>query len=385
VKRHPGPYLALLCLLALASGPARAEPIETSATHAFLMDATTGAVLLNKNGDQPMAPASMSKMMTTHMLFDALRERRLSLTDTLPVSENAWRKGGAKTEGSTMFLPLGSRVKVEDLIRGIIVQSGNDACIVVAEGLAGSEDAFAAAMTKKAHQMGMTSSTFRNATGWPHPEHRTTARDLATLALHTIRDFPEYYRYYSELDFTYNNVRQENRNTLLRRNMGVDGLKTGHTQESGYGLTASAIRNGRRLILVINGLEKMKHRGEESEKLLEWGFREFDNYALFKGGETVEEASVWLGTSAQVPLVVDTPLTLTLPRKARLDMKATVRYQGPIPAPVRKGTEVGKVIVSAPGVAPIEVPLKAGADVERLGLVGRLRAALSHIVFGHAS
>lgn len=385
MNRPPSLYLASLLVAVLMAAPVRAEPIETAASHAILVDATTGAILLDKNADELMAPASMSKMMTTHMLFEALNERRVVLTDTLPVSENAWRKGGAKTEGSTMFLPLGSRVKVEDLIRGIIVQSGNDACIVVAEALAGSEDTFAEAMTKKAHQIGMTSSTFRNATGWPHPEHRTTARDLATLALHTIREFPEYYRYYSELEFTYNSVRQENRNPLLRRNMGVDGLKTGHTQESGYGITASAVRNGRRLILVVNGLKSMKQRGEEAEKLLEWGFREFNNYVLFKGGEMVDEANVWLGKAAQVPLVVDTPLTLTLPRKARLDMKVAVRYQGPISAPVRKGTEVGKVIVTAPGVAPIEVPLKAGADVERLGLVGRLKAALSHIIFGHAS
>ncbi|MEO5338426.1 MAG: D-alanyl-D-alanine carboxypeptidase [Magnetospirillum sp. WYHS-4] len=376
-------HLVGLLLAGGAAFPAMAEPIDTAARHAFMMDTGTGAVLLDKDADIPMPPASMSKVMTMYMLFEALKERRVSLTDTLPVSENAWRRGGAKTEGSTMFLPLNSRVKVEDAIRGIIVQSGNDACIVVAEALAGSEDAFAEAMNKKARQIGMTNSSFRNATGWPHPEHRMTARDLAILAKRTILDFPDYYRYYAEREFTYNNVKQENRNPLIRRNMGADGLKTGHTEESGYGLMASATRNDRRLVLVVNGLKSMKQRGEEAERLLEWGFREFNNYALFKAGDVVGDAAVWLGKSAQVPLVVDRDLVLTMPRKSRLDMKVTVKFEGPIPAPVVQGAEVGKVTVTAPGVAPVEIPIRAGANVERLGLGGRLASALSHIVFGH--
>ena len=345
----------------------------------------TGAVLFEKAADEPMHPASMSKMMTIYMVFERLRDGRLSLDDALPVSENAWRKGGAKSGGSTMFLDPGSRVKLEDLIHGIIVQSGNDACIVVAEALSGSEEAFAAEMTDRARELGLQDTTLRNATGWPHPEHLTTARDLAILARRTIEDFPDYYHFYAGKMFTYNGIRQTNRNPLLYRDVGADGLKTGHTQASGYGLTASAKRGDRRLILVVNGLSSVKERAREAERLVSWGFREFENYALLKAGDVVTDAEVWLGRDPVVPLVIEKDLTITLPRKARRKMKVTVRFDGPVPAPIREGTPLATLNVQAPGRDSVEVPLVAGADVEQLGIVGRLGVALRHIVWGQSN
>jgi len=370
---------------ALTAGMAKpAAAIETIAREAILLDAATGAVLFEKNADDLMPPASMSKLMTAYVLFERLQDGSLSLDDTFTVSETAWRKGGAKSGSSTMFLEPNTRVRIEDLIQGIIVQSGGDACIVVAEGLSGSEEAFAKEMTAQARRLGMTKSVFKNATGWPDPEHLMTARELAILAKHSIDDHPEYYHYYSEKTFTYNGIKQGNRNPLLYRDMGVDGLKTGHTEVSGYGLTASALRGERRLILVVNGLPSVKMRSRESERLLEWGFREFDNYKLFAANDTVTEADVWLGEQGSLPLVIEKGLTITLPRKARSSMKVSVVYQGPIPAPIAKGQQVAKLMVTAPDMAPIEVPLVAGADIEQLGLVGRLGAAVKYLIWGNA-
>jgi D-alanyl-D-alanine carboxypeptidase (penicillin-binding protein 5/6) len=367
---------AVLGLFALCrSGPVAA--IETEAKQAILVDFDTGAVLMEKNADELMHPSSMSKMMTVYDLFSRLKSGSIKLDDELPVSEKAWRMGGSK-----MFVPLGAKVKVDDLIRGIVIQSGNDACIVVAEGLDGTEDAFAAELTRKAHELGMTNTTFVNATGWPDPRHLTTARDLALLAKHTITDFPEYYHYYGEIEFTYNNIKQGNRNPLLYKDMGADGLKTGHTEDGGFGVTASAKRGDRRLILVLNGLPSMKARSAESERLMDWGFREFDNYALFKRNEAVTDADVWLGDSATVPLVIESNLEVTLPRKSRRDMNVTAVFDGPIPAPVKKGDRIAKLVVTAPDVPSVEVPLVAGRDVGRLGFLGRIGAAITHIVWG---
>ncbi|MEE8394253.1 MAG: D-alanyl-D-alanine carboxypeptidase family protein [Rhodospirillales bacterium] len=369
-----------LFLSVWAFGPAVA--VETAAREAILMDMTTGAVLFEKNADSSMAPASMSKMMTVYLVFERLRDGSLSLDDTFPVSEGAWRRGGAKSGGSTMFLEPGSRVRIEDLLRGIIIQSGNDACIVIAEGLAGTEEAFAREMNERGRDLGLENSTFRNSTGWPDPGHKTTPRDLAVLAKRTIEDFPEFYHYYSEKEFTYSNIRQTNRNPLLYKDMGVDGLKTGHTKESGYGLTASAVRGDRRLILVVNGLPSRKARSREPERLFEWGFREFNNYSLFKAGETVAEADVWLGQSPTVPLIIGDDLLITMPRKARRGMLVTVSIREPVPAPIREGDEIATLKVSVPDKEPIEIPLRAGAGVERLGLVGRLGEALKYILWG---
>ena len=366
----------------LAVPPALA--IETLAKQAFMMDMTTGDVLFEKNGDQPMSPASMSKMMTIYMVFERLKEGSLSLDDTFPVSEDAWRRGGAKSGGSTMFLEPGKRARVEDLIRGIIVQSGNDACMVVAEALASSEQAFAEEMTLRGKELGLKNSVFKNATGWPDPEHLTTARDLAILAQRTIKDFPEYYHYYQEKEFTYNTIRQINRNPLLYRENNADGLKTGHTVESGYGLAASATRGDRRLILVVNGLTSKKDRSREPDRLLTWGFREFNNYKLFSAGEEVTEADVWLGQEATVPLVIEREMLLTLSRKVRRKMKVTVSFESPIPAPIAKGQKVARLVFQAPGRQTLEVPLVAKHEVKRLGLIGRLGTAIKAIIWGES-
>lgn len=371
-----------LCMVAGLAWPAAA--IETPAKSAVVIEVATGKVLLDKNADVPMAPASMSKLMTLYLLFERLKDGSLSLDDTFRISENAWRKGGIKSGSSTMFLPPRKRVKIEDLVRGIIVQSGNDACIVVAEGLSGSEEAFAAEMTERGREIGLQNSTFRNATGWPHPEHRMTPRDLATLSAALIKRFPEFYHYFKEAEFTYGGIRQVNRNPLLYKEIGVDGLKTGYTRDSGYGLAASALRGERRIILVVNGLKSKKARSREPERLMEWAFREFNNYALFKAGEQLDEAHVWLGTSGRVPLIIKEDVTLTFPRKHRRKMKVKLIYDGPIPAPIKRGTEVGKVVVSLPGQADLSVPVLAGADVEQLGLFGRLWSAVSTILLGEA-
>jgi D-alanyl-D-alanine carboxypeptidase (penicillin-binding protein 5/6) len=311
------------------------------------------------------------------MVFERLKDGRISLDDELPISEKAWRKGGSK-----MFVEVGKQARVEDLLRGVIVQSGNDACIVLAEGLSGTEEGFAAEMTRKGHEIGLTGSSFANSTGWPDPNQRMTARDLATLALRIVTDFPEYYHYYSEKEFTYAGIRQFNRNPLLYKSLGADGLKTGHTEEAGYGLTASAVQGDRRVVLVLNGLKSQKARSEESARLIGWAFREFGNYTLFKAGETVEEAGVWLGAEPTVPLVAEQDLTVTLSRKARLDMAVTVVYDGPIPAPLEIGQQIAKLVVAAPGEEPVEVPLVAGAAVERLGFAGRITASVKHLIFG---
>jgi len=369
-------------LLAAASSAAAAMP--TKAPHAFLMDADTGAVLLDKDGDKPMPPASMSKLMTVFLLLEALEEGRVSLDSMFSVSENAWAKGGAASGSSTMFLHPHSQVRVEDLLRGIVVQSGNDACIVVAENLDVSEAAFAEHMTRRAHELGLKDSHFANATGWPDPEQLMSAHDLAFLAREIIRRFPEYYEVFSEKTFTYNDIRQGNRNPLLYRFPGADGLKTGHTESSGYGLTASAKVGGRRLILVVNGLESNKDRSEESARLLNWGFSEFTNVTLFKQGEKVDSADVWLGDKPTVALQAPEAITVTMPRAARREMKVSVVLDQPIPAPVAAGAKIGTLKIAAPGIETIEKPLVAAESVGRLGLTGRIAAAAKYLFWGFA-
>ena len=368
------PLFAAALLLGL-SAPAQA--LETRAREAILLDTTTGAVLFEKDADIPAPPASMSKIMTAYMVFESLKEGRLSLEDELPVSEKAWRKGGSK-----MFVEVNTRVKVEDLLRGVIVQSGNDACIVFAEALSGSEEAFADDMTRRAREIGLTDSSFANATGWPDPNHRMSARDLANLAIRMIEDHPEYYHIYSETEFSYNEIRQGNRNPLLYKNIGADGLKTGHTEEAGYGLTASAKRGDRRLVLVVTGLESVRARSEEAERLMNWGFREFDNIQLFKADETVERASVWQGGQDTVPLVFPDGLTVTLARKARRGMTVTVEYDSPVPAPIEKGQPIARLVIEAPEREPMSFPLVAGADIERLGPLGRIFSSARFMILG---
>ena len=377
--------ILLATLVAVLSWTPGVGAIETIARQAILMDATTNTILFAKDASTEMIPASMTKMMTAHLVFEHLRDGRLLLDDTFIVSENAWRKGGAKSGSSTMFLEPRSRVRVEDLLRGIIIQSGNDACIVIAEGLGGSESAFAEEMTRRARALGLSKTTFKNTTGWPEEGHISTAHDLAILAKHTLQTFPEFLHFYSEKSFTYNGIKQGNRNPLLYRDPTVDGLKTGHTNESGYGLTASAKRGDRRLILVVNGLTSTKKRSRESGRLLEWGFREFNNYDLFKAGEKVTDADVWLGQEATVPLLIKEELLITIPRKSRRGMKAKVTYQSPVPAPITAGTNIATLTIEAPNMKTRIIPLVAGADVERLGLRGHLGEALKYILWGSSS
>jgi len=353
--------------------------LETSAKQAILIDINTNSVLFSKNADQAMTPSSMSKIMTIYQLFERLKDGGLSLTDTFRVSEKAWRKRGSK-----MFVGLKSRVKIEDLIRGIIVQSGNDAAIVVAEGISGSEDSFANSLNVTARKLGMLNSYFLNASGWPDPGHETTARDLAILTRATINNFPEFYHYYNEKIFTYNGIKQRNRNPVIYRNIGADGLKTGHTEAGGYGLTASAERNNRRLILVINGLPSKKLRSTESERLLDWGFREFNNYTLFKRGQTVSKVKIWMGNRGSIPLLIDKDLVLTLNRKARKTMKVKVIMQSPVSAPIKKGSILAKLKIEFPNQDNLELPLISGVSVGQLGLFSRLGKAVEYLLWGEA-
>ena len=370
---------AVALSIAIVGTHAAAQTIDTKAREAVLIDYETGAVLFEKAADDKMYPASMTKMMTVYLLMNRLKDGSVSLDDKFSVSEKAWRKGGSK-----MFVEVGKQVRVEDLVRGIVVQSGNDATIVVAEAISGSEENFAREMTETARTIGMARSTFRNASGWPDPEHVTTARDLAVLATATIRDFPEMYRYYQEKEFVFNGIKQNNRNPLLYREVGADGLKTGHTEAAGYGLTASAVRDGRRLVLVVNGLQSSRERAEEAEKLLNWGFREWNSYDLFKAGDVVTEAGVWLGTEGTVPLVISDDVAVTMRRRNRDDLRVTVQYEEPLPAPVQAGDTVAMLKVEAPGLPTAEYPLTAGRSVAQLGPVGRLNAAFNYLVWGES-
>lgn len=351
-------------------------PMDTAAQYAVILDYTSGATLLDKGADVSQTPSSMTKLMTAYLVYERLKAGRLTLVQELPVSERAWRMGGSK-----MFVQINSNVKVEDLIRGMIVQSGNDACIVLAEGIAGSEEAFVELMNAKAHDFGLTNATFRNCTGWPDPEHRMSVRDIAMVARRLITDFPEYYKYDSEKSFKYNNIDQMNRNTLVQKGV-ADGLKTGHTEDGGYGLVASAQRGGRRVIVVVNGLTTMRARGEEGERLLDWAFREFENISLFAAGDVIEQAPVWLGSATTVPLVGGRDLVMTMPRNWRKKANVSVDYDTPIKAPVIRGTKLGMLTVRGDGVPEMNMPLLAGADVARLSLPGRAVAIVSHYITG---
>ncbi len=373
MNRSSALFLGLLALV-WSTG---AHAFDTSAREAILIDHDTGSVLLEKDADAPTPPSSMTKMMTVYLAFEALKTGAIALTDQLAVSERAWRM-----EGSKMFVDIDTRVAVEDLLYGVIVQSGNDATVVLAEGLAGSEGAFAERMTAKAREFGMANTTFLNASGWPEVGHVTTVRDLATLASATIRDFPEYYPLYAITSFTYNGIEQANRNPLLYKAVGADGLKTGHTEAAGYGLAASAVRDGRRLILVVNGLASVEARAQEAEHLLDWGFRETRNYALFAADATVVDADVWLGDAGTVPLATASPITVTLSRDARRAMTVTVAYDGPVVAPIAKGAVLGKVTVAAPGFPTVTRDLVAGAEVGKISALRRIVAAATYLIWG---
>jgi D-alanyl-D-alanine carboxypeptidase (penicillin-binding protein 5/6) len=369
-------FLALILLGWMLAAPAQA--FETAAKAAIIMDHRTGVVLFEKNADERIPPASMSKLMTAYMIFDRLKAGRLKLDDEITISEKSWKMGG-----SQMFLKVGDRVKVEDLIRGIIIQSGNDACVAMAEALAGSEEEFAREMNEKARELGLTNSGFANSTGLDAPGHLMSVRDLALLAHRIIQDFPEYFKYYSEREFVYRDIKQQNRNPLLQANVpGVDGMKTGYTEQAGYGLVATAKRGDRRVITVLAGLGAISQRKTEGERLLEYGFREFQEYALFQGGETVVDARVWQGAEPTVPLVPAQTVGVTLSREARKGLVVKLRYDNPVGAPVAAGQPLGSLEISAPNVTTFTVPLVAGREVPRAGMVGRVTGAMGYLIWG---
>lgn len=366
----------------LMSSIGQAYALETTARNVVLMDYDTGQILFAKDHQKMVPPASMSKLMTVYIIFSKLKDGSLSLDDTFTVSENAWRKGGAASGGSTMFLNIGENVRVEDLIKGIIIQSGNDACIVAAENLAGSEEDFAVEMNKMARKIGLKNSSFANATGLPDPNHRMSVEDLALLARHIIKEFPGYYYLFSQKTFTHNNITQGNRNPLLYSMPGADGLKTGHTEEAGFSLTASVKRGDRRLIEVMTGTKSNKERSEESGKIMNYGFREFDNYDVLAQGQKVADIPVWFGEQKEVGLVVAESLKLTLKKNKVADVKMTAVYDKPVKAPIKKGDKLGVVRIEIPGQPNLEVPLLADRDVAKLGFFGKISENLKYLILG---
>ncbi|SEG64112.1 D-alanyl-D-alanine carboxypeptidase (penicillin-binding protein 5/6) [Methylobacterium sp. 190mf] len=356
--------LAAACALGAGLAAAAAQTFQTAAPHAILIDADSGSVLFEKAADERFSPASMAKLMTTDIVFEALKSGRLSMDTEFTVTEDAWKRGGAGGGGSSMFAQVNSRIKMSDLLRGLIVQSGNDAAITIAENMAGSEEAFAGLMNQRAKEIGLTNSTFRNATGYSAPDQKVTARDMAKLALHIIDTYPDYYKIFAEKEFTWNKIRQQNRNPLLALDIGADGLKTGYLEESGYALTGSAVQNGQRLVLVVSGLKTARDRASESRKLMEWGFRAFEPRQVFAPGETVAEAAVFGGQSGSVPLVAKKPVRVLLPRGSSDRVSARAIYTGPLIAPVEEGQRVGILRVQRGETVALDQPLFAGAAVE---------------------
>ncbi|MEM9779710.1 MAG: D-alanyl-D-alanine carboxypeptidase family protein [Pseudomonadota bacterium] len=360
--------IASACVALSLALPAQA--LDTSARAALMIDHQTGTVLLSKRAEEAMPPASMSKLMTLYMLFEALDQGRLSMDDTFRVSTRAWQMGGSK-----MFLREGQDVRIEDLIRGVIVHSGNDACVVIAEGLAGSEGAFAQRMTRRARELGMLDSTFANSTGWPHPDHRMSAEDLVHIASRIIREFPQFYPYFAETTYTWDDIEQSNRNPLLGLGIGADGLKTGHTQEAGYGLVGSAEQDGRRVTFMVTGLETTRARLVETERLINWAFREFASQELFAPGTAVATADIWMGAERTVDLVAPDGITAILPWAERDKITAWVEYNGPLEAPIAEGQSVAELVLSVPEIGETRYPLTAASAVERGGFVTKLEAS----------
>lgn len=363
-----------------AAQMAQAE-ITTNASHAILVDYDSGEVLFCKSCDQPMPPSSMSKLMTVELIFQRLKDGRLKPDDTFHVSETAWRQGQKDNE-SKMWVALNSDVRIDDLLKGIIVQSGGDACVVVAEALGGSEAGFADMLNARAQELGLTHSHFANSSGLPDPGQYMSAEDIAKLSAHVIRDYPDYYSYFAIKDFTWSKIRQANRNTLVDENIGVDGLKTGHTEAGGYGIVASALRDGRRLIIVINGMKTERERIAEARRLLDIGYREFKAYQLADKGAVIGDARIWGGTKNAVGVTVKEPLRLLMPVDARRDMKVTLRYDGPVRAPVAAGQEIGTLTVSVPGKPDKVVPAVAAEAVPANSFLDKMMIGLESLIFG---
>ena len=354
-----------LSQIAHAQQASQSAPFSTPAPYAILMDSQSGTVLFEKSADQLNSPASLAKIMTAEVVFQAISEGRLNLDDTYTISQNAWRKGGAPSGGSTMYAALNSQVRIEDLIRGLVIQSGNDAAIALAEGMAGSEEAFAAVMTARARELGFRNLTFRNPWGKFDSDQKVTMREMALLANHIIKTYPDLYRYFGEREFTWNKIKQQNRNRLLTMNIGADGLKTGNIEDAGFGLVASAVENGQRLILAINGLKSAKDRDEEGRRLLLWGFRSFDARTIFAANDIIGHAQVFGGAQGQVPLVAEGPVRLFIPKGNSEKMTGRIVYEGPLLAPLEAGKSVARLKVYRGSTLVVDQDLRTAEAIEQ--------------------
>lgn len=382
--------IGVLALLAVAgaapnpvSGPKKEDGgFQTGAPYAILIDAETGSVLFEKSADEPTPPSSLAKLMTAEIIFNEITQGRLTRDTEMIVSEDAWRRGGAPSHTSSMFAPIHSRVRVEDLLRGLIIQSANDAAITLAEGVSGNERAFAVLMNKRARELGLANANFATATGLPEPSQKVAVRDLGKLARHIIRTYPDFYPIYGEREFTWNKIRQQNRNPLLPLTIGADGMKTGYTRDGGFGLVGSAVQNGLRLIVVVNGLKTAKDRADEAKKLLDWGFSGFERRPLFVAGEVLGDARVFGGTQTSVNLVAPNAVSMLIPRNSRDRISAKIVYTGPVPAPIQQGQTVGTLRVFRGTNVALEVPLQAAESVDRGSLPRRAFDAASELVIG---
>ena len=368
--------LQMALFASLFSGGAVAQ-IQTTAKQGYIYDISSNTVLLNKNGDSRIYPASMTKMMTVYMIFERLKNKTLLMDDTFEVSKKAWKKGGSK-----MFVRVNNRVTVRDLLRGVIVQSGNDAAIVLAEGIAETEESFAELMNVKALELGMQNTHFMNATGWPDKNHYTTAKDLSILGQAMIKNFPEYYPMWAERSFKYAGIKQYNRNPLLSKNVGADGLKTGHTNAAGYGLTGTFKVGERRLIMVLNGMKSKKERIVESTRLARSALYDYKIVEIVKPGLVVDNIAVWMANTKSVPLITKTTLKRTVRKSLVNKIKTTIQYATPVQAPIRKGDVLGRIVVEIPGEEPLAMPLFAGANVHKPGLFNRIINNFNYIVWG---
>jgi D-alanyl-D-alanine carboxypeptidase (penicillin-binding protein 5/6) len=355
---------------------------DTTAPYVILLDAATGTVLFEKYADTPTPPSSMTKLMTAEVVFNELKQGHITLDTEYMTSENAWRRGGAPSHTSSMFIPIHSKTRIEDLIQGAVVQSGNDACITLAEGLAGNERAFAEKMTARARELGLQKSYFANATGLPDPSQKMSVRDIGRLARHVIQTYPDYYKYFSETEFTWNKIRQQNRNPLIAMNIGADGLKTGFTVDGGYGLVGSAVQNGTRLIVVVNGLKSAKERGDEAKRLLDYGFKSFEARPLFNEGTIVGAAKLFGGASGRVDLIGKGPISVLMPKNSSDHVSAKIVYAGPVPAPIAAGQQVANLNVYRGDRLVLEAPLYAVDSVERGNLRQRAFDGAAELMIG---
>mgnify|MGYP003703950775 CR=1 FL=1 len=377
-----GLVLALVVGVALSAPAPSGGGFQTSVPHAILIEAESGTVLFEKAADVAVPPASLAKLMTSEVVFDQVQLGNVKLDEEFVVSANAWRKGGAPAGGSTMYAPVFSRITVGNLLQGLIIQSGNDACIVLAEGIAGNENAFARMMNDRARELGLTSANFTNSTGLPDPEQKINVRDLGKLAQFIIQTYPDHYKWYGEREFTWNKIRQQNRNPLLAMNIGADGMKTGFTKEAGYNLVGSAVQNGLRLIVVVAGAKNDKERADEARKLIEWGFKGFESRLLFAEGQTVADAKVYGGEKGSVALTGKGPIRLMVPRNTTDRITAKMVYTGPVRAPVTEGSPIGQLQIWRNDSKVLEVSLQASESVAKGGTMQKAWDAMTEMVIG---